>query len=118
MRVRQLQGAAAEEQEQFVDFLERVDFSDHYALEEDMTCIPDDLCSSTGSLDNLIDQVYGELREHHQDYNYLVASRILTPKNTVVDEINTKVMEQFPQEYHTYLSADSIVDIKHEGLYH
>jgi hypothetical protein len=46
-----------------------------------------------------------------------LSTGIIESKNEVINEINSFIMDQFPSDYHTYLSANSIDEFKHEPLY-
>jgi hypothetical protein len=68
-------------------------------------------------MDDLIDNIYEKLEQQHVEINYIVITRIIESKNEVINEINSLIMDQFPSDYHTYLSANSIGEVKHEPLY-
>jgi len=65
-------------------------------------------------LSDLIDFVYPNLIENSSNVGYMVGRAILTPKNDDVEHILTLIMNQFPGEFHTYPSADS-VDTTEDG---
>ncbi len=46
-----------------------------------------------------------------------LSTRIIESTNEIINEINSLTMDQFPSDYHTYLSANSIGEFKHESLY-
>jgi hypothetical protein len=46
-----------------------------------------------------------------------LSTKIIELKNEVINKINSLIMDQFPNDYHTYLSANFIGEFKHEPLY-
>ena len=80
----------------------------HPEIDEDMVKIPPQhLVSST---DELIDKVFPQLGNIYMDKSFISQRAILTPLNYNVDKINEVIMEKFPGEGKTYLSADSVAD--------
>jgi ATP-dependent DNA helicase PIF1 len=63
---------------------------------------------SGGKLSDLIDFVYPNLNENSASVDFMVGRAILTPKNDDVERISTLIMDQYPGEFHTYPSADSV----------
>jgi hypothetical protein len=133
MRVSSLRQAGNEQQalelEAFAAFLKHVGEGteqEYPAVGESCIRIPSDMCCGgpDASLDNLIEQVYGGLRdlEPEQRAQHIIERAILTPLNAQVDAINTRMMEWLaafdggrgPKEY---LSADNTVGEGDERVY-
>jgi hypothetical protein len=72
--------------------------------------LPADIVVKGGTIQDLIQHVFGELPERHADTEYLCERAILTPKNVTVDKLNREILAQFPGEEVLCLSADTIGD--------
>ena len=57
----------------------------------------------------LIGSVYPNLEQHYKDVEWLRDRAILAPRNTVVSELNEKLLELQPGTIKTYLSIDKTV---------
>jgi len=66
--------------------------------------MPIEDCSLTG----LIRTIYPDHQRHSGNAVYLMQHIIMAPKNTDVDEINNAIFESLFEEFHTYLSSDSL----------
>ena len=86
----------------------------HPEIGEDMVKIPPTTLSS--SPDELIDKVFPQLGNIYMDKSFISQRAILTPLNDNVDKINEVIMEKFPGEGKTYLSADSVADEDMAGV--
>ena len=67
-----------------------------------------------GKLSDLIDFVYPNLNENSASVDFMVGRAILTPKNDDVERISSLIIDQYPGEFHTYPSVDS-VDLADDG---
>jgi len=65
------------------------------------------------SVDDLVEFVFGDLLAHHNDaVTVWVSSRaILCSRNVMVDHMNDRVLDMFPGDTVTYLSADSVAEV-------
>jgi hypothetical protein len=60
------------------------------------------------SLDTLIDVVFPALAINYANQGYMDSRTILTTKNTIVNSLNTQIVEAVPGREHVFLSADSV----------
>ena len=70
--------------------------------------LPSAMVIPDGELSDLIDFVYPNLFESSANVDYMAGRAILTPKNDDVERISSLIMDQFPGEFRTYPSADSV----------
>ena len=71
---------------------------------------PDLLIKSSGDhIASIVESTYPSILHNMHDESFFQDRAILTPKNTVVDEINSYVLSLIPGEEKTYLSCDSSV---------
>jgi hypothetical protein len=70
--------------------------------------IPGHLFTPENNLDSLISFVYDDFEINCLSTDYLSNRAILTPTNSNVDQINSKVLDMFPGATKVYLSADSV----------
>jgi hypothetical protein len=75
---------------------------------ENTIVLPSDMVIPRGKLLDLIDFIYPNLIKNSSDMNYIVGKVLLTLKNDDVENISVLIMNKFPGEFHTYLSADSV----------
>lgn len=70
--------------------------------------IPDQFLvhSNPSNLHDMIERVYPKLEESFFDVKYLRQRAILTPKNTVVDHLNSIILDKIPGECVEYRSVD------------
>ncbi|XP_074327954.1 uncharacterized protein LOC141665870 [Apium graveolens] len=59
-------------------------------------------------IQSLFDITYPDFLSNMSSYDYLRSRAILTPTNSLVDDINDFVIEKIPGKTHTYFSQDSI----------
>jgi hypothetical protein len=60
------------------------------------------------SLDTLIHDVFPALAINYANQGYMDGRAILTTKNTIVNSLNTQIVEVVPGREHIFLSADSV----------
>jgi hypothetical protein len=60
------------------------------------------------SLDTLIDDVFPALAINYANQGYMDGRAILTTKNTIVNSLNTQIVEAVPRREHVFLSVDSM----------
>jgi len=77
--------------------------------------IPSELCVPTK--EDLINFVFGDLKEHHDDLPWISMRAILCPLNETVDRINDHVLELFPGYSVTCLSVDSVAEVDQQAIY-
>lgn len=115
MRVQRLVGVAAEQQAEFSDYLLRIGDNRQPNFtagnHADFVELPADSC--VDSVDSLIQSVFPDLDNHDEMAN----RAILTPKNEDADNINLKIIDQFPGDARVYRSADSVVDAEDGNVY-
>ncbi|CAG8817931.1 10873_t:CDS:1, partial [Gigaspora rosea] len=112
MCLQQMHGPDAAENCEFADYLLRIGESKepiYPNIGQDYIRLPDDIVLC-GDLQELITHTYGDLTTRYNDHQYILERAIFTTKNWSVDEINDKILSNFPGEAKTYCSADSIVD--------
>ena len=63
-----------------------------------MIKVPDDMVTPTDKLEDLIQDMFGDLPTRHADLDYIVGRCILTHTNADVDRINDMVMQLMPGE--------------------
>jgi hypothetical protein len=64
------------------------------------------------SLRGLIRTIYPDHQHHFGDAMYLMQRSIMAPKNSNIDEVNNTILESLFEEFHTYLSTDSLAPIE------
>jgi ATP-dependent DNA helicase PIF1 len=69
------------------------------------------------STNTLIESVFPHIKEGYDDSHFVARRAILTPKNDDMDMLNTSVMDAFPGESRTYISADSVVEEGQNQIY-
>jgi len=111
MRLRQSNDTSENQrQTNFANFLLQIGDGKYPVIPdtEDVIELPSAMVIPGGELSDLIDFVYLNLIENSANVDYMVGRAILTPKNDDVERISTLIMNQYPGEFHTYTSADSI----------
>ncbi|XP_074342691.1 uncharacterized protein LOC141680334 [Apium graveolens] len=68
------------------------------------------ICGTDNSIQSLFDITYPDFLSNMSSYCYLRSRAILTPTNSLVDDINDFMIEKIPGKTHTYFSQDSIDD--------
>ncbi len=138
MRVQRLlaQGGAnaatdAQQQQAWADYLQRIGEGTEQVFPEvgdDAVLIPEYMCCQGHTIDNLVDEIYGDLgrfRNSQSRNEQIIQRAILTPLNENVDNINTTIMNRFdlttpdgpPAQRRTYHSANSVVQGEQRGVY-
>ena len=82
---------------------------------QDMIQMPKQFLVMT--IDSLIDKVFPGIADGYEDRYFVARRAILTPKNDNVDKLNEIVMDKFPGQGKTYLSADTVDEKDTENLY-
>ncbi|CAA0810619.1 PIF1 helicase [Striga hermonthica] len=104
----------------FTEMLLRIENGQERTYDEDLIKIPPSItiseCLSEDSLDELIRIIYLDLA-HLTETELSVNRAILTTKNTFVDEVNTKLINEFPGDLVEYLSFDKVENPAHEAEY-
>ena len=77
--------------------------------------LPDELCVS--SVNDLVEFVFGDLPALHNDTVWVSSRAILCPRNDMVDHMNDRVLDMFPGDTVTYLSADSVAEVGQQSVY-
>jgi hypothetical protein len=97
-------------QKNFAEFLLKISESKYPVVPgiENTIVLPSDMVIPGGKLLDLIDFIYPNLIKNSSDVNYIVGRALLTLKNDDVENISILIMNKFPGEFHTYLSADSV----------
>ena len=62
------------------------------------------------TIDELIDKVFPNVENGYADKYWIAKRAILTPRNENVDKINEVIMNRFPGQGKTYLSADTVAE--------
>ena len=75
---------------------------------QDMIQIPHEYLVET--LDELVDKTFPNIEDRYSDKYWVARRAILTPRNEGVDKINEAIMDKFPGQGKTYLSADSVAE--------
>ena len=81
----------------------------------DVIELPKEVC--VDSEDDVVRHAYHDLHIHYKDPEWLAARGILATKNTTVDILNDKIMEELPGETITLRSVDSVADDNNATLY-
>ncbi|KAG2457947.1 PIF1 helicase, partial [Polypterus senegalus] len=75
--------------------------------------IPTNLCLIVNTLQSLLENVYPDLRNLHQnEVSWLRERAILTPKNDMTTTINHILLQELPSQTKTYQSVDSVVEVE------
>ena len=80
----------------------------HSEVGEDMIQVSKDFLVTT--IDELIEKVFPGIKDGYSDKFFVSCCAILTPINDSVDKINESIMEKFPGEGKSFLSANSIAE--------
>ena len=80
---------------------------------DNLITVPESCGTLVETKEELIDKVYPNLGQHYKNVEWLRDRAILAPKNTVVSELNEKLLELQPGTIKAYLSIDkTIQDVK------
>ena len=121
MRARLASGPEGEELQSFWEWLLQLGDGRLPGPEDGFVQLPPRLVLE-GDINTVIDWVFTDLAERHDDRQWMASRAVLAPRNTRVDEVNAAVTDRFPGEAVHLLSADSLVgdadqlDIPHEYL--
>ncbi|XP_015694136.1 uncharacterized protein LOC102700249 isoform X1 [Oryza brachyantha] len=78
---------------------------------------PDLLLSPTGDkVAAIIDEIYPDFHLNYASEAYLAERAIVCPVNTIVDEINSRILDQVPQPARSYLSYDLIANSSEQPM--
>jgi ATP-dependent DNA helicase PIF1 len=98
---------AAQQQQEWADYLLQI--GEHAS--EKMLLPSDMVVPTQGGIDQLIQDIYGDLRlDVARIPATLIHKCILAPKNDNVDQLNDRITHMFPGEEHIILSADHASD--------
>lgn len=95
----------------FSDFLLRVGNGTEVTYAPDTIMLPDSITlpwTSHSSVDELITTIFPTLSTNAINPDFLIDRAILTTTNAFVDELNEKVLADFPGETFSYYSFDSV----------
>jgi hypothetical protein len=67
--------------------------------------------------EDVIDEVFGDLRYHIGDKHYLKSRMLLAADNDIVNETNLELVKRLPGELHTFRSVDNAVDDEGGSLF-
>lgn len=70
-----------------------------------------DLCNIVETPDQLIKNIYPNIRRNYVNSEWLYERSILATKNTIVNDINERIQAMIPGETKTYYSIDTMVDV-------
>ncbi len=121
----------AEQHQAWADYLQRIGEGTKQVFPEvgeEAVLIPKDMCCQGDTIDNVVDEVYGDLgrfTDSQSRNEHIIQRAILTPLNENVDNINIAILNRFdlttpdgpPAQRRTYQSADSVVQGKQRGVY-
>ncbi|XP_049316944.1 uncharacterized protein LOC125779714 [Bactrocera dorsalis] len=72
--------------------------------------IPNNFCTITKSIDELIDCVFPNILQNYRNYDWLRERAILAPKNIHINAINFQIQAKLPGVVTTYKSIDSAMN--------
>lgn len=64
--------------------------------------------NQSDTIDAIVKAIYPDLLDKYSDEDYLSKRAILAPKNNIVSEINSKILEKLPSLAMNYFSSYSI----------
>ena len=79
--------------------------------------LPQTLCSTVDSIENLIEKVFPNIENNYQNKDWLCERAILAPLNSSVDITTDKIIDLVPNESITYTSIDTLMDNGDTTLY-
>ncbi|XP_075654860.1 uncharacterized protein LOC142625034 [Castanea sativa] len=97
--------------EEFAEYIQRIgDGNEPFIMDDLIKLLPSMAMQWEGqhSIYNLIDQVFPNLQEHANDARYMVDRALLTPINDDVEQLNAKIISQFPGDEFTLHSFDEV----------
>src|SRR2546421_292636 len=72
--------------------------------------IPHNIVSDSQTLSEFVDEIYPLLEKNCNDFDFMVNSAILTPRNTDVDDINNIVLDKMSGTTYGLESIDAVSD--------
>ncbi|XP_075636671.1 uncharacterized protein LOC142608899 [Castanea sativa] len=97
--------------EEFAEYIKRIGDGNEPFIMDDLIKLPPSMAmqwKGQHSIYNLIDQVFPNLQEHANDARYMVDRALLTPINDDVEQLNAKIISQFPGDEFTLHSFDEV----------
>jgi hypothetical protein len=76
--------------------------------------IPNDLLHPSDDLKALCEFVFENMDSNYQNSSWLCSRAIIASTNAHVDQINQKMMSEFPGESRTYKSCDTVTENEHQ----
>ena len=110
------------EQQEFVNYLLQVG-EGRNNIEEDIIKLSNDIIHNNNHIESLISKVFSNFNINYSNTNnyanFIKDRAILATKNEVVNDINEKIIKDFPGQAQEFLSADSVEDEDsvHQNLY-
>ncbi|XP_065623553.1 uncharacterized protein LOC136064962 [Quercus suber] len=103
--------------EEFAKYIQHIGDGNEPFIMDDLIKLPPSMAmqwEGQHSIYNLIDQVFPSLQENANDARYMVDRALLTPINDDVDQLNAKIISQFPGDEFTLHSFDEVEgDMQH-----
>jgi ATP-dependent DNA helicase PIF1 len=72
--------------------------------------IPDNFCTITKSIQELISCVFFEIEHQYHNHKWLSERAILCPRNVEVDHVNLKIQNLIPESEMKYCSIDKVLE--------
>lgn len=72
--------------------------------------LPDTFCTIVDTKQQLIDNVYPNIRQNHKNHVWLNERAVLASKNTNVNELNSTLLTYIPGELSTFDSVDTVIN--------
>ncbi|XP_050277829.1 uncharacterized protein LOC126719302 [Quercus robur] len=97
--------------EEFAEYIQHIGDGNEPYIIDDLIKLPPSMAmqwEGQHSIYNLIDQVFPNLQDHVNDARYMVDRALLTPINDDVEQLNAKIISQFPGDEFTLHSFDEV----------
>ena len=97
--------------EEFAEYIQRIGDGNEPYIMDDLIKLPPSMAmqwEGQHSIYNLIDQVFPSLQEHANDATYMVDRALLIPINDDVEQLNAKIISQFPGDEFMLHSFDEV----------
>ena len=97
--------------EEFTEYIQHIGDGNEPYIMDDLIKLPPSMAmqwEGQHSIYNLIDQVFPNLQEHVNDARYMVGRASLTPINDDVEQLNAKIISQFPGDEFTLYSFNEV----------
>ncbi|EYB87952.1 hypothetical protein Y032_0254g286 [Ancylostoma ceylanicum] len=78
--------------------------------ETDLISFPSNFCNVVASLEELVNNVFPDIRENFTNHQWLCDRAVLAPMNESVNYMNMQIQDQLPGPITTYESIDTVVD--------